>query len=178
MINIMLRATGLRGLLLGIGICISAASYARSDMPSLPLSVKDGMPYIEDIKVGMHVQEVKQILTDAGYMPIIRGEIIVGYKKADATIMVSRNPNIPVTSIKYQLPGHFDLQDQERNYLQKKKYIDMFMSLFPNKSTCRLTRNINAHAFCKYQVMHLGKLKYRVALDIVNTSVQLKYTGE
>ncbi len=177
MINIMLRATGFAGLLFGTGICVIETSHAQSGLPALPLSVKDEVPYIEDIKIGMSAVHVKQALMDTGYAPTVRGGVVVGYKKGKASIMVSRNPNVPIKSIKYQVSANFDLLDPQINYQQKKKYIDMFKSFFPGKSSCRLTKNINAPAFCKYAVMHQGKLKYRVVLQIVNVTIKLKYSG-
>jgi hypothetical protein len=171
------RATGLLKLLLGISFCFSATSNAQTDLPVLPLSMQDGVPYIEGVKIGMSTSHVKNILTTAGYSPVIRSGVITGYKKGETSIHISRNPNVPVNNIKYQTKVNFDLQNQQLNYQQKKKYIDMFNSLFPNEATCRLTKNMNAHTFCKYQVMHLGKLRYRMVLEIVNMTVQLKYTG-
>jgi len=177
MMLVIVRATGLRKLLLGIGFCFSASSSAQTELPVLPLSVQDDMPYIEGVRIGMSTNSVKNILTSAGYSPVLRSGVITGYKKGETTIHVSRNPNIPVSNIKFQTRVNFDLQNQQLNYQQKKKYIDMFHSLFPNKATCRLSKNMNAHAFCKHQVMHLGKLRYRVVLEIVNMTVQVKYTG-
>lgn len=177
MILIILRATGLLRLMLGISFCFTTTSFAQSDLPLLPLSMQDGVPYIEGIRIGMGTNQVKQILTAISYSPIIRSGVITGYKKGETSLQVSRNPNLPINNIKYETRVNFDLQNQHLNYQQKKKYIDMFKTHFPDNSTCRLTNNMNAHAFCKYQVMHLGKLKYRMVLEIVNLTIQLKYTG-
>ena len=141
------RATGLRKLLLGIGFCFCATSIAQTDLPVLPLSVQDGMPYIEGARIGMSTNTVKNVLTSAGYSPVLHSGVISAYKKGETTIHVSRNPNVPVNNIRFQTRVNFDLQNQQLNYQQKKKYIDMFNTLFPDKAICRLSKNMNAHAF-------------------------------
>jgi hypothetical protein len=171
------RATGLLKLLFGISYCFSAMTYAQTDLPVLPLSMQEGVPHIEGVRIGMSTNTVKNILTSTGYSPVIRSGVITGYNKGETIIHVSRNPNVPINHIKFQTKVNFDMQNQQLNYQQKKKYIDMFNSLFANKATCRLSKNMNAQAFCKYHVMNLGKLRYRVVLEIVNMTVHLNYTG-
>ncbi len=173
MLAFILRVATLSGLMLAISDVYAADPQPDSNL--LPLSIIDGVPYLEGIKLGMHADQVTQILTAAGYTSTVQAGVIKDYKKNKQTILVSRNPNVPIKSIKYQFPGNFDLHDAELNFKQKKRYVDLFKRHFPDKSSCRLKKNINAPAFCKYKVMHLGKLKYRVELQIVNTTIQVKY---